>query len=204
MSPAPDSLVSTKLRPSPARPKLVARPRLTARLEREPGRKLTLISAPAGFGKTTLLVEWLRERAGGERSVAWLSLDEGDDDPARFLSHFVAALRTLEEGVGEGVLATLRPPEPPRVDAVAGAVVNEIATLSGEVTLVLDDYHAIDARPVHEIVSYLLEHLPENAHLVICSRVDPLYRWPVCVPEDSSWSCAPLTCDLRPRRHTPS
>src|SRR5918995_6946031 len=100
-----DSLVSTKLRPSQARPNLVARPRLIATLEREASRKLTLISAPAGFGKTTLLVEWLRERAGGERSVAWLSLDEGDNDPTRFLSYLVATLRrTGEEEFGEGAL----------------------------------------------------------------------------------------------------
>src|SRR5215208_8070718 len=88
-----DSLVYTKLRPSKARPELVARPRLTAKLERQSGRKLTLISAPAGFGKTTLLVEWLKGRADGDRSVAWVSLDEGDNDPVRFLSYLVAALR---------------------------------------------------------------------------------------------------------------
>src|ERR687895_611156 len=112
-----ESLVSTKLRPSQARPKLVARLRLTATLEREPGRKLTLISAPAGFGKTTLLVEWLRERAGGEGYVAWLSLDEGDNDPVRFLAYLVAALRrTVEEGFGEGILAALRSPQPPRLE----------------------------------------------------------------------------------------
>src|SRR5215208_451204 len=110
-----DSLVYTKLRPSKARPELVARPRLTAKLERQSGRKLTLISAPAGFGKTTLLVEWLKGRADGDHSVAWVSLDEGDNDPVRFLSYLVAALgRTVGEGFGEGILAALRSPEPPR------------------------------------------------------------------------------------------
>ena len=108
-----DSLVATKLRFPQARPNRVARPRLAKRLEREAGRKLTLLSAPAGFGKTTLLLEWLEGRAGGGSSVAWLSLDEGDNDPARFLSHLVAALKTIEEGTGEGVLAALRSPEPP-------------------------------------------------------------------------------------------
>ncbi len=97
-----DSLVYTKVLPSQARPKLVARQRLTARLVREAGRKLTLISAPAGFGKTTLLVEWLREWADDEGSVAWLSLDGGDNDPTRFHSYLVAALRAVEEGIGEG------------------------------------------------------------------------------------------------------
>src|SRR5918993_432297 len=90
---ASDTLVSTKLRPSHARPNLVARPRLIAKLEREGSRKLTLISAPAGFGKTTLLVEWLRSCEGSAQSVAWVSLDEGDSDPMSFLSYLVAALR---------------------------------------------------------------------------------------------------------------
>src|SRR5918994_2304523 len=102
-----DSLVSTKLRPSQVRPNLVARPRLIARLERDAGRKLTLISAPAGFGKTTLLVEWSREVAGDEGSVAWLSLDEGDNDPTRFLTYLVAALRSVEEDIGAGVFSPL-------------------------------------------------------------------------------------------------
>ncbi len=168
-----DSLVSTKLRPFQARPKLVARPRLTEKLEREPARKLTLISAPAGFGKTTLLVEWLRERAGGEGSVAWLSLDEGDNDPTRFLSYLVAALQAIEEGIGEGVLSALRSPEPPRVENITAALINELATLPEELTLVLDDYHLIDSEPVHGLVSFLLERLPSNVHLVISSRINP-------------------------------
>jgi LuxR family maltose regulon positive regulatory protein len=169
-----DSLVSTKLRPSQARPKLVARPRLIATLERETGRKLTLISAPAGFGKTTLLGEWLKGREGGDQSVAWVSLDEGDNDPVRFLSYLVAALRrTVGEGFGEGVLAALRSPEPPRMEAVLGALINELADLSGEVAVVLDDYHVIDSESVHRIVTFLLERLPEGAHIVISSRVDP-------------------------------
>src|SRR5918999_4955312 len=169
-----ESLVSTKLRPSQARPQLVARLRLTATLEREPGRKLTLISAPAGFGKTTLLVEWLGERAGGEGYVAWVSLDEGDNDPVRFLSYLVAALRrTVGEEFGEGVLAALRSPELPRMEAVLGVLINELADLPGEVAVVLDDYHLIDSEGVHNIISFLLERLPENVHLVISGRVDP-------------------------------
>jgi LuxR family maltose regulon positive regulatory protein len=169
-----DSLVYTKLRPSQARSKLVARPRLVGKLEREPGRRLTLISAPAGFGKTTLLVEWLNGREDEDRSVAWVSLDEGDNDPVRFLSYLVAALRrTLGEGFGEGVLAALRSPEPPRMEAVLGAFVNELVDLPGEVAVVLDDYHVIDTEAVHGVVSFLLEHLPPNVHLVISSRVNP-------------------------------
>lgn len=114
-----DSLVSTKVRPPEARPKLVARPRLTERLNREAGRRLTLLCAPAGFGKTTLINEWLESRAPAGPSVAWVSLDEGDNDPARFLSYLVAALRTVERGMGEGVLSSLRSSEPPRIEALA-------------------------------------------------------------------------------------
>ena len=174
MSLTTNSLVSTKLRPSQARPASVARPRLIAKLERETGRKLTLISAPAGFGKTTLLVEWLKGREDGDRSVAWVSLDEGDNDPVRFLSYLVAALRkTVGEGFGEGVLAALRSPGLPRMEAVPGALINELADLPGEVGVVLDDYHVIDSEAVHEVVSFLLEHLPPNLHLIISSRIDP-------------------------------
>ena len=169
-----ESLVSSKLQPSQARPKQVARPRLIAELEREADRKLTLISAPAGFGKTTLLVEWLKGREDGDQSVAWVSLDEGDNDPVRFLSYLVAALRrTVGEGFGEGVLAALRSPGPPRMEGVLGAFVNELDDLPGEVAVVLDDYHIIDSESVHQIVSFLLEHLPEGVHLIISSRVDP-------------------------------
>src|SRR5215216_4264106 len=156
------------------RPQLVARPRLIESLIRDPGRRLTLLSAPAGFGKTTLLNEWTRSHTGEGRSVAWVSLDEGDNDPVRFLSYLVAALRrTGEEGVGEGILAALRSPEPPRIEAVVGTLVNELAELPGEVTIILDDYHVIDSESVHRIVSFLLEHLPGSVHVVISSRVDP-------------------------------
>ena len=169
-----DPLLSTKLHPSQARPKLVRRSRLIDSLTRDPGRRLTLLSAPAGFGKTTLLNEWSRDQAQGGRSVAWVSLDEGDNDPVRFLSYLVAALRKAgEEGFGEGVLAALRSPAPPRMEAVLGALINELADLPGEVAVILDDYHVIDAESVHRIVSFLLERLPEGMHLVISGRVDP-------------------------------
>jgi ATP/maltotriose-dependent transcriptional regulator MalT len=170
---ASDTLVSTKLRPSQTRLRLVARPRLIARLERDAGRKLTLISAPAGFGKTTLLVEWSREVAGDEGSVAWLSLDEGDNDPTRFLTYLVAALRSVEEDIGAGVLSALRSPEQPHIETITAALINELAALPGEPSLILDDYHVIDSEPVHRILTYLLEHLPPNAHLIISSRIDP-------------------------------
>jgi LuxR family maltose regulon positive regulatory protein len=167
-----DSLVSTKLRPSQVRPKLVARSRLIERLKSEPGRRLTLIAAPAGFGKTTLLGEWVTSRSD-ERSVAWLSLDEADNDPARFLTYLVAALRTIEDGFGQGVLSSLRTPGVPPLGALVAALLNELADISGDLVIVLDDYHLIDSDHVHEIVSFLLERLPSNVHLVISSRIEP-------------------------------
>lgn len=169
-----DPLLSTKLHPSQERSKLVRRLRLIESLAREPGRRLTLLSAPAGFGKTTLLYEWAGDQARSGRPVAWVLLDEGDNDPVRFLSYLVAALGSnVEEGFGEGVLAALRSPEPPRMEAVLGALVNELAELPVEITIILDDYHVIDSESVHRIVSFLLERLPDDAHLVISSRVDP-------------------------------
>src|SRR5215204_7622930 len=174
MSLTSETLVSTKLHPSQARPKMVARPRLIEALMRDPGRKLTLVSAPAGFGKTMLLNKWLKSCEEGESSVVWLSLDEGDNDPTRFLSYLVAALRrSVDEEFGEGVLAALRSPETPRLEALTGALINEMADLSGEIAIILDDYNLVDSESVHGIVSFLLEHLPENAYLVIASRVDP-------------------------------
>jgi LuxR family maltose regulon positive regulatory protein len=154
---------------------MVARPRLAERLYQEGGRKVTLVSAPAGFGKTTLLGKWVKNQADKGRPVAWLTLDEDDNDPARFLSYLVTAIGrgTGEEEFGEGVLAALRLPEPPRIEALTGALVNEVASLPGGLDLVLDDYHAIDSEGVHRIVTILLEHLPEGAHLIISSRVDP-------------------------------
>jgi LuxR family maltose regulon positive regulatory protein len=167
------ALVTTKVHPPRLRRGLVPRPRLREALTRNEDRRLTLISAPAGFGKTTLLGEWLGDRSGGERSVAWVSLDESDNDPARFLAYLIGALRTTEEGIGEGVLASLRSPELPPVEAVAGALVNELAGTSRTITIVLDDYHLIRSGSVHEAVAFLLEHLPENVHLVVSGRADP-------------------------------
>lgn len=170
---AADSLVSTKLRPAQARPNLVARRRLAVRLAPEPGRKLTLVAAPAGFGKTTLLVDWLQQRAAGGDPAAWVSLDEGDNDPARFLAYLVAALRNVREGIGDGVLAALHSPEPPRLAALVGTLLNEFAALPDTLDLIFDDYHLIEAEAVHGSVALLLERLPPNAHLVIASRITP-------------------------------
>ena len=164
--------IATKLRPPRLRTSLISRPRLTGKVGWEAGRRLTLVSAPAGFGKTTLLSEWARS-SKGQRSVAWLSLDEGDNDPARFVSYMVAAFRTFREGIGEGVLSSLASPRPAPFEALTGALINELAGIPGEKVLILDDYHRIYAEPVHGIVSFLLEHLPEDMHLILAGRVDP-------------------------------
>jgi LuxR family maltose regulon positive regulatory protein len=166
-------LVTTKLHAPKTRTNLVARPRLREALGWNEGRKLTLVSAPAGFGKTTLLAEWTEDWSAQGRSVAWVSLDESDNDPSRFLSYLVGALQAAEGGIGEGVVASLRSPEIPSVEILVGALVNELVDLPQGIMVVLDDYHLIYSEPVHEAVTYLIEHLPENVHLVISGRTDP-------------------------------
>jgi LuxR family maltose regulon positive regulatory protein len=134
------------------------------------GYRLTLVSAPAGFGKTTLVGEWV---AACGRPVAWLSLDAGDSDPSRFLAYLVAALQTVAPGVANGVLAVLGSPQPPPLEWTLTALLNGLATIPGEIVLVLDDYHVLDARPVDDALAFLVEHLPPQVHLVIASREDP-------------------------------
>ncbi|MBC8450567.1 MAG: hypothetical protein H8D78_22765 [Chloroflexi bacterium] len=163
-------LLSTKLYVPPVRPELVPRPRLIERLNAGLHRKLTLVSAPAGFGKTTLLSEWTQQ---SEFSVAWVSLDRDDSDPARFWAYFIAALQTVQADVGEGALAVFQSPQPPPIEAILTTLINEIATLPDPFALVLDDYHLIQAQPIHSALAFLLDHLPPQIHLVIAGRADP-------------------------------
>ncbi len=171
-------ILATKLYFPPLRPASVLRAHLLQRLDQGLHRKLTLLSAPAGFGKTTLVSEWLAgERAGSKgfqaRPVAWLSLDEGDNDPIRFLAYLVAALQTIAPHLGEGVLAVLHSPQPPPTESILTTLLNEITTIPHEFVLVLDDYHVIDASAIDQALTFLLEHLPPAMHLVITSREDP-------------------------------
>ena len=168
----PAPILAAKLYIPPHRPKVILRSHLIERLNEGllSGSKLTLISAPAGFGKTTLVSEWL---ASCERRVAWLSLDEGDNDASRFLAYLVAALQTILANIGEGVLRVLQSPQPPPTEALLTALLNEIATIPDIFVLVLDDYHVIDSKPVDEALTFLLEHLPPQMHLVIATREDP-------------------------------
>jgi LuxR family transcriptional regulator, maltose regulon positive regulatory protein len=133
-------------------------------------RKLTLISAPAGFGKTTVLSDWV---AGCQRPVAWLSLDPGDSDPSRFLGHVVASIQTVSPSIGVGVLSTLHSPQPPPDESILTVLINEIADLPAPFVLMLDDYHTVDSRAVDEALTFLLENLPRQLHLVIGTREDP-------------------------------
>ncbi len=202
-------ILATKLYIPPPRPNVVLRPRLIERLNeglpagRTPG--VTLISAPAGFGKTTLLSSWIydlypfgyaegrgftiydlqtevacQEKIVNPKSkivnrVAWLSLDEGDNDLTRFLTYLVAAVQTFAPNIGAGVLGVLHAsqPQPPPIESVLTALLNEIAATPDHFVLVLDDYHVIEAKPVDHALTFLLEHLPPQMHLVIATREDP-------------------------------
>jgi LuxR family transcriptional regulator, maltose regulon positive regulatory protein len=172
-------LLESKLHVPSRRRALVARQRLIERLSRGAESALTLVSAPAGFGKTTLLTEWLAADPVGGRSVAWLSLDQRDNDPAVFWTYLVAALQRTVPGAGPGALALLQAPRPP-IDEGLAVLLNDLRALSDEVVLVLDDYHVIVSREVQEGMAFLLEHLPPQIHVVIAGRTDPavaMARW---------------------------
>ncbi len=166
-----DVLLATKLHVPGPRPGFVARPRLVGALGEGLARGLVLVCAPAGFGKTALLADWVRS---GDRPVAWLSLDAGDNDPVRFWRHVVAALDRARPGIGERV-APLLGPLPSSFEGLVTALINELAAQPGEdeIVLVLDDYHLVDAQQVHASLAFLLEHLPPGLRLVVASRSDP-------------------------------
>ncbi|MEZ4837504.1 MAG: hypothetical protein R2873_36815, partial [Caldilineaceae bacterium] len=165
----PTSILSTKLYIPPARPNGVDRPRLTERMDEAMHGKLTLISAPAGFGKTTLAVSWIN---GQERPTAWLSLAPEESDPARFLAYLIAALQTVAPAVGDGLADALQPQQPPP-EVVLTALINDLADIPHPFILVLDDYHVVDAKPVDAILTFLLAHQPPQMHLIITTREDP-------------------------------
>ncbi|MCX6047234.1 MAG: LuxR C-terminal-related transcriptional regulator, partial [Chloroflexi bacterium] len=191
-------MLATKLYIPPLRPKVVLRPRLIERLNTGLQRRLTLISAPAGFGKTTLISEWLQTFRAGEGAterqgdkdvrqpllpvapppaVAWLSLDPGDDDLIRFLTYLVMALQTVAANLGAELLGLLEAPQPPPAEALLTSLLNELTKLPNHVVLVLDDYHVLDGGgllgAIDQALAFLLEHLPPQMHLVITTREDP-------------------------------
>jgi LuxR family maltose regulon positive regulatory protein len=166
-------LLETKLFAPRLRYGALPRPRLSERLGVAGQSKLTLIAAPAGFGKTTLLAEWLAGAPAGRQSTAWLSLDETDNEPGVFWTYVISALRTVAPGVGATALASLEGPQPSPADLVLATLLNELSALPDHVVLVLDDYHLVDALEIQRGMTFLLEHLPPQVHLVISTRADP-------------------------------
>ena len=166
------SILTTKLYIPPPRENVVRRPHLIERLNEglRRTRRVTLVSAPAGFGKTTLLSEWITATGN---SAAWLSLDEGDNDPARFWSHFIAALQTIVPNIGAEELGTLQSPQLPPIESVLTSLLNEIALITNDFILVLDDYHNVDSKQIDNALAFLIERPPPQMHLVIATREDP-------------------------------
>jgi ATP/maltotriose-dependent transcriptional regulator MalT len=138
-------ILATKLYIPPPRPKVVLRPHLIERLNAGLHRKLTLISAPAGFGKTTLVSEWVSNCG---QPVAWVSLDEGDNDQARFLTYLVTALQMIDENIGKKLLRALQSPQSPAIESILTSLLNEITSIPNNFILVLDDYHIIESKPI--------------------------------------------------------
>jgi LuxR family maltose regulon positive regulatory protein len=180
-------LLRTKLFSPPARPNTVARPRLIARVQSGLMGKLLLLAAPAGFGKTTLLVQGLAawrvsiatsndlqapSRTSQAQPVAWVSVDRADNDPLRFWRYVSTALDTIQPGCGATALSLLATPEPP-IETVLTALLNDLSVVPLDTALVLDDYHLIDTGPIHQAMTFLLDHLPPQLHVIIATRTDP-------------------------------
>ena len=175
-------VLDLKLQVPRPRPSMVARTRLTARLDEGCRGGLVVVSAPAGFGKTTVICDWVVARPRGDRDggVAWLSLDQGDNDFARFLTDLVLAVRTTSSQFGEQTLARLRSAQPVPSDEVLTSLLTEVAELPHDTVLVLDDFHVLDSEEVDQAMVLLVEHLPPQLRVVIATREDPrmpLARW---------------------------
>ena len=169
------SVLGTKLHlPSPRR-RLVQRARLIDQLRADGGEvpRLVLVAAPAGFGKTTLLAQWLAAAEGSQRRVAWLALDPGDADLRLFLTHLVAAIQTAEPEAGVDALALLEAGGTTPDDAVLVSLINDLDVLAGPMVVALDDYHVIDGAAVHEAVTFLVDNLPPQVTLAMTTRADP-------------------------------
>ena len=166
-------ILQTKLTPPPVRADRVLRSRLTQQFSASLEYPLVLVCAPAGYGKTTLLGEWLVSESDFVDAVAWLSLDEDDSDPSRFLTYLVSALTTVNNIDGNEVLSLLNSPEPPPPKIIMTALISRLEAITGRFVLVLDDYHFITAPSVHEVMTFLLDHLPSQMCMAIISREDP-------------------------------
>ena len=164
------TLLRTKLCVPPLRSGLLSRQRLDKRMSEGFERKLTLISAPAGFGKTTLLVDWIHRH---KIPTAWFSVDKGDNDPLHFLAYVIMGLQSLETATGEAALKMLQSPQPPPVEPILINLLNDVSLISKDFVLILDDYHLVDTSPIHDMIAFLLENLPEQMHLILATRSDP-------------------------------
>lgn len=164
-------LIATKFHIPPARTDVVPRPRLRTMLEAGSRGALTLVSAPPGFGKSTLVADWIHSRE--EAHPAWLSLDESDDQPAIFWRYFIAALQRLRAGLGETAQAMLTAPQPPEIETILATLINELAAMNERFTLVIDDYHLIQSPDIHNNLNFFLDHQPANFHLMLLTREDP-------------------------------
>jgi LuxR family maltose regulon positive regulatory protein len=162
--------LSTKLYVPPFRSAWISRARLEKKMEAGLERKLTLLSAPAGFGKTTVLVDWIHKH---KIPTAWFSLDKGDNDPLQFLTYVILGLQTMMEGIGKAPSTMLQSPQPPPIETILINLINDANRIQKDFVLVMDDYHLVDAQPVHDMITFLLENLPEQMHLIIATRSDP-------------------------------
>ena len=181
-------ILTTKLNAPPPRVDCVSRPRLLARLDETLAARLTLVCAPAGFGKTTLVTSWLQGLAARQPAprIAWLSLEEDDDAPLRFAAYLTAALQTLDGGIGQSLRSLLESPQPPPVNHLMTLLLNDLADLAHPCVLVLDDFHLIGHPDLNAGVAFFLEHLPPQLHLVLATREEPKLplarlrvKWPV-------------------------
>lgn len=171
------------------REEYIARPRLLRQIKENCQQKLILISAPAGFGKTTLLNEWVNKNSSTQR-YAWLSLDNQDNTPVRFWNYVIHALQTVQPGVGKTALASIESFDPVPIEQVLTVLLNEITQLNHPLTLILDDYHVIESPEIHQGMIFLIEHLPSTLQLVLATRIDP--PWPL-----ARWRARPWFLELR-------
>ena len=163
-------MLLTKLHIPPARNNIVHRTELYGKLNTGLSRKLILVSAPAGFGKTTLLSDWINH---SRIPAAWFSLEKSDNDPVEFLSYIISGIQSIHAGFGQSAFKLLQSPNRPTIESIASLVINEILNIDQNFILVLDDFHAINSREIFELTTYLLQHIPDNIHLVILTRSDP-------------------------------
>src|ERR671933_792741 len=166
-------VLETKLYVPKPRRGVVPRARLRERLDGAADVQLTLVSAPAGFGKTTLLADWLATVAVDGRAVAWLSLDQSDNHPTSFWTYVTAALHRVTPGAGQNAISLLESPQPPPIETVLATLLNDLSNVSIDLVMVLDDYHLVDASELRAGMAFFIDHLPPQLHLVIASRADP-------------------------------